>query len=86
MNGWAAFWIMCAVYVACDTWLYSQGHETLLWKHKTPEEKAIQRRDLNAWQPLPPPPGARPRICCNLIRTGEPCMECPRRGEKGSEA
>lgn len=42
MNGWAAFWIMCAVYIVCEACLYSQGHETLLWKHKTPAEKAIQ--------------------------------------------
>lgn len=47
MSCWAGFWIMCAVYIACDTWLYSQGHETLLWSHKTEIEKAIQHKQAD---------------------------------------
>lgn len=44
MSGWAAFWLMCAVYIASEAVLYSKGHETLLWQHKTPAEKAIQEK------------------------------------------
>jgi len=29
---------------ACEAFLYSKGHSTFLFKHKTPEEKAIQRK------------------------------------------
>ena len=46
VSAWAAFWLFAAVFVICDTWLYSQGHETMLWTHKTKEEKAIQQRQV----------------------------------------
>lgn len=42
-TGWFGFWIFFTVFLVCDTWLYSKGHETMFWKHKTPEEKEIQR-------------------------------------------
>jgi len=32
-----------AVFVAADSWLFSQGYETALQKHKTPEEKELQK-------------------------------------------
>lgn len=44
MSAWAAFWLCCAVFIACDTYLYAKGHDTLLWQHKTPAEMQIQKR------------------------------------------
>ena len=41
---WFGFWIFLAVYVACEAWLYSQGHETFFWHHKTDVEKQIQQQ------------------------------------------
>ena len=41
--GWFGFWIFMAVFVAADSWLFSQGYETALQKHKTPEEKELQK-------------------------------------------
>ena len=38
------FWIFLAVFFACETYLYSKGHETFLFQHKTPAEKAIRRK------------------------------------------
>lgn len=55
MSAWAAFWIFAAVYVVCDTYLYSKGHDTLLWQHKTPAELDLQRANIN-----PPPTYAKP--------------------------
>lgn len=44
MSAWAGFWIFLAVAYACDTWLYSKGHDTLFHSHKTEAEKAIRDR------------------------------------------
>lgn len=41
---WFGFWLFLAVVVASDAWLYSQGHEGLLFTHKTEAEKAIRDR------------------------------------------
>lgn len=41
---WFGFWIFLAVYVACETYLYSKGHDTLFFEHKTVAEKAIRDR------------------------------------------
>jgi hypothetical protein len=38
------FWIFFAVFWVCETYLYCQGHDTVLFKHKTPEEKAIRAK------------------------------------------
>lgn len=35
-------WMLLCVLAICDTYLYSIGHDTFLWKHKTPAEKDIQ--------------------------------------------
>ena len=43
MSGWAAFWLCIAVFIGCDTYLYNKGHDTLLWKHETVIERAIQK-------------------------------------------
>jgi len=40
---WFGFWIFMAVFIACDHWLYAQGHNTFFQTHKTPEEKELQR-------------------------------------------
>jgi hypothetical protein len=36
------FWIFFAVFWVCETYLYSQGHDTFIFTHKTPAEKAIR--------------------------------------------
>lgn len=41
--GWFGFWIFMAVLIAADHWIFSQGYESLFQKHKTPEEKELQR-------------------------------------------
>ena len=40
---WFGFWIFMAVFVAADHWIFAQGYESFLQKHKTPEEKEMQR-------------------------------------------
>ncbi len=42
--GWFGFWLFLSVYVLCEAWLYSKGHETLFWQHKTPVEKQLQEQ------------------------------------------
>ena len=37
------FFLFLSVIWACEAWMYLQGHETCLYKHKTPEEKELQR-------------------------------------------
>lgn len=46
ISGWAAFWLLCAVYVAAEAVMYLHGHDTLLWKHKTTAELAIQEKQI----------------------------------------
>lgn len=41
---WVGFWIFLAVYVMCEAWLYSHGHDTFFWQHRTDAEKHIQQR------------------------------------------
>lgn len=43
---WFGFWIFLAVYVACEAWLYSKGHNTFFFTHKTDAEKAIRDRQV----------------------------------------
>lgn len=40
---WFGFWIFLAVFVIVDVYLFLQGYDSLLLKHKTPAEKEIQR-------------------------------------------
>ena len=40
---WFGFWIFAAVLVVCDHWIFSQGYDSLLQKHKTEVEKELQR-------------------------------------------
>jgi len=39
---WLGFWIFMSVFLVCDTWLYSKGHDTFFHTHKTVAEKAIR--------------------------------------------
>lgn len=39
---WFGFWLFMAAFVACDSWVFSQGYESLLQEHKTEPEKQIQ--------------------------------------------
>ena len=48
--GWLGFWIFLSVYVVCETWLYSKGHETFFFQHKTDAEKQIQQRQSEECQ------------------------------------
>ena len=44
---WLGFWIFMSVLVASDCWIFSQGYDSLFQKHKTPEEKEIQKIKIN---------------------------------------
>ena len=44
MSSWAAFWLFMCVFMVCDSWLYSKGHNTFFWKHQTEAELQIQKR------------------------------------------
>ena len=41
--GWLGFWIFLGVFIACDSWVFIKGRDSLLQTHSTPEEKSIQR-------------------------------------------
>lgn len=41
--GWLGFWIFAAVLIACDTWIFSKGYNSLFQIHETSEEKELQR-------------------------------------------
>ena len=43
---WLGFWIFASVYVGCEAWLYSQGHETFFWQHKTVAEQQLQQKSV----------------------------------------
>jgi len=51
MTTGAAFWLFMTVFFVCDTWLYSKGHDTFFWKHKTDAEKKIRDRQINGDEP-----------------------------------
>lgn len=42
-SGWFGFWIFMSVLLVCDTYLYSKGHNSIFWEHKTEEEKQIRQ-------------------------------------------
>lgn len=52
-SGWFGFWIFMTVFLLCDTYLYSRGHETMFWKHKTVEEKQIQQQQIESMKDRP---------------------------------
>lgn len=54
---WFGFWIFASACVWADAWLYSKGHNGLIFHAKTDEEKAIQRRQAyGGYQPAPRDP------------------------------
>lgn len=50
MSDWAAFWMVVAIYIVCECIIYLNGHDTLLWQHKTGEEKALQQKAIGGKQ------------------------------------
>jgi hypothetical protein len=40
---WLGFWLFAAVFIACDHWIYSRGHDSFFQTHKTEAEKELQR-------------------------------------------
>ena len=41
------FVIFGIVYIICEAAMYMNGHDTLFWSHKTPEEKQLQQNIIN---------------------------------------
>ncbi len=39
--GWLGFWIFLSVLLACDTYLFSIGYNSVVWEAKTDQEKII---------------------------------------------
>lgn len=46
MSAWATFWILCTAYVTAEATMYLKGHDTLLWRHKTPAELELQKKAI----------------------------------------
>lgn len=44
MSAWAAFWLLCAVFVVAEVVITLHGIDTFLWQFKTPAELKIQQR------------------------------------------
>lgn len=72
---WLGFWIFCAALVWADAWLYSKGHNALLFHAKTTEEKAIRAREVTGG--LEPMPRLMPTAKA-LPNPPQPCT-CPTR-------
>ena len=43
ISGWFGFWMFMIFFFALDAWIFSRGYDSFMQRHKTPEEKAIQR-------------------------------------------
>lgn len=41
---WLGFWIFLSVFLACDTYLFVKGYDSVLWTAKTDEEKQIREK------------------------------------------
>ncbi len=37
------FWIFVIIFFLVDTWLFTRGYDTFVWKHKTEAELEIQK-------------------------------------------
>ena len=44
MSNWAAFWLICAVWVVAEVVITLHGIDTRLWQFKTPAELVIQKK------------------------------------------
>jgi hypothetical protein len=54
---WFGFWIFAAACVWADAWLYSKGHNGLIFHAKTDKGKAIRHRQAyGGYQPEPRDP------------------------------
>ena len=51
MSGWAAFWLLCAVFVVAEVFITMQGIDTLLWQFRTPPELELQRALIEKHKP-----------------------------------
>jgi len=40
---WLGFWIFAAVFIACDSWVFSQGYNSFFQTHKTEQEIELQQ-------------------------------------------
>lgn len=61
MKGWAAFWLLLAVLVVCDTAVVLSGLDGVIWQYRTPAELEIQRQRGNL-APAPRPRAERPLL------------------------
>lgn len=43
---WLGFWIFASVFLACDTWLFSKGYNSLFWDWKTKEEQQLRQKAI----------------------------------------
>jgi hypothetical protein len=43
---WFGFWIFMSVLLACDTYLFSKGYDSMFWVAKTAEEKQIREQTI----------------------------------------
>lgn len=43
----SGFWIFLCVFWACETYMYTKGHNTFLFTHKTPAEKKARDRAVS---------------------------------------
>jgi len=42
-TGWFGFWMFMTVFLLCDTYLYSQGHQSMFWKYNNlTEDKSAE--------------------------------------------
>ena len=41
---WLGFWIFLSVFVACDTYVFIQGYESILHSAKTDHEKELHKQ------------------------------------------
>lgn len=39
---WLGFWIFASVFLACDTWLFSKGYNSIFWDWKNDKELALR--------------------------------------------
>lgn len=43
---WLGFWIFASVFLACDTWLFSKGYNSIFWSWKTAEELQLRKNAI----------------------------------------
>jgi hypothetical protein len=43
ITGAAVFWLFAIIYIMIEAVQFNQGYDTFFWRHKTVEEKEIQK-------------------------------------------